>query len=129
MPRCAGPKESLTECRDAVLKLRERFQNVGIDDKGDVFNSDLLETLEVGFMIDYSLVQVEGALAREESRGAHLRLDGPIDENGNQSQMPRDDENWLKHTYAFLNEDGSVKLDFGEVYLLMNNPTMVGSPN
>ena len=115
-------KESLTECREAVLKLRERFANVGIDDKGDVFNSDLLETLEVGYMIDFSLVQVEGALAREESRGAHLRLDGPIDENGNQSQMPRDDENWLKHTYAYLNDDGSVKLEFGEVYLLMNNP-------
>ncbi len=115
-------KDSLTECRDAVLKLRERFANVGIDDKGDVFNSDLLETLEVGYMLDFSLVQIEGALAREESRGAHLRLDGPIDENGNQSQMPRDDENWLKHTYAYLTEDGDVKLDFGEVYLLMNNP-------
>ena len=37
-------------------------------------------------------------------------------------RCPRDDENWLKHTYAYLNDDGSVKLDFGEVYLLMNNP-------
>jgi succinate dehydrogenase / fumarate reductase flavoprotein subunit len=124
MEKCSVQRtdQSLTECREAVLKLRERYQNVGIDDKGEVFNSDLLETIEVGFMIDYSLVMIEGALARKESRGAHLRLDGPENEDGTREKLPRDDENFLKHTYGWLDSNGSVSLKYGEVYLCMNHP-------
>ena len=110
-------EETLTQAREDVLKLRERYQDIAIDDKGAVFNSDLLEAIEVGFMIDFSLVLIEGAYNRKESRGAHLRMDG---ENG--EQMPRNDEDHLNHTYAWLNDDGSVKLEFGEVYLCMNHP-------
>ncbi|MDA3963175.1 MAG: succinate dehydrogenase flavoprotein subunit [Planctomycetota bacterium] len=119
MEKCSvnRTEESLTACRDEVLKLRERYQQCGIDDQGAVFNSDLLEALELGFMIDYSLVQIEGALIRKESRGAHLRLDGP-----DGGQMPRDDENFLKHTYAWLNQDGSVKLEWGKVHLIQDDP-------
>jgi succinate dehydrogenase / fumarate reductase flavoprotein subunit len=119
MEKCSVQRteESLTACREAVLALRERYRNVAIDDKGAVFNSDLLEALELGFMIDYSLVQIEGALARRESRGAHLRMDGP-----DGKQMPRDDANWLKHTFASIDETGGVRLDFGQVYLIQNHP-------
>ena len=109
--------ETLTEAKEVVLKLRERAKQIQIDDKGKVFNSNLLEGIELGFMIDYSLVQIEGALQRYESRGAHLRLDGP-----NEEKIPRDDENWMKHTYATLSDDGSVELDFGEVYLIQDHP-------
>ena len=110
-------QETLTEAKEVVLKLRERAKQIQIDDKSKVFNSNLLEGIELGFMIDYSLVQIEGALQRYESRGAHLRLDGP-----NEEKIDRDDDNWLKHTYATLDDDGSVELTFGEVYLIQNHP-------
>jgi len=110
-------KESLTEAREDVRELRRRFDDLALDDKGEVFNSELLEALELGYMLDFSLVQIEGALVREESRGAHLRLDGPDGQ-----AMPRDDDNWLKHTYAWLDENGEVTLDYGEVYLLHRHP-------
>ncbi|NRA39386.1 MAG: FAD-binding protein, partial [Planctomycetes bacterium] len=110
-------EETLTEARTIVLDIRKRYQELGIDDKGDVFNTNLLEAIELGFMIDYSLVQIEGALARKESRGAHLRLDGP-----NEEQLPRDDENFLKHTYGTINNDsGEVDLEYGEVYLIQDH--------
>jgi succinate dehydrogenase / fumarate reductase flavoprotein subunit len=120
MEKCSvnRTKDSLEACREAVLDIRKRFASCGVDDKGEVFNSDLLETLELGFMIDYSLVQIEGALQRTESRGAHLRLDGPEGE-----KLPRDDENWMKHTYATIdNETGAVELTFGTVHLIHNDP-------
>ena len=111
-------EESLDAARKHVLEIRERYKECGVDDKGQVFNSDLLETIELGWMIDYSLVQIEGAQARKESRGAHLRLDGPEGE-----KLPRDDENWLKHTYATIdNDSGAVTLDFGSVYLIGEHP-------
>ncbi len=113
---------SLKEAREVVLKLRERYDNLGIDDKGDVFNTNLLEAIELGYMIDFSLVQIEGALVRTESRGAHLRLDN-TDENGEPCKMPRDDANWMKHTYATIdNETGKVDLDFAPVYLIQDHP-------
>jgi len=110
-------ESSLTQCRDALLELRERYQNVAIDDCGSVFNSDLTEAIELGFMIDYSLVQVEAALARTESRGAHLRLDGP-----DEPKLPRDDERWLKHTFSWLDDDGTVRLEYAPVYLIHEHP-------
>ncbi len=109
--------ETLTEAKEKVLELRKRYQDIGIDDKGDVFNTNLLEAIELGYMIDFSLAQIEGALVRKESRGAHLRLDGPDEE-----KLPRDDENWMKHTYASLNDDGNIDLDYGTVYLIQDHP-------
>jgi succinate dehydrogenase / fumarate reductase flavoprotein subunit len=105
---------SMEKARADVLALRERFKQVAIDDKGSVFNSDLMEAIEVGFMLDYSLVQVEGALARKESRGAHERQEP--DAAGELKKIPRDDPNWLKHTFAYL-EQGRVRLAYRGVYL------------
>jgi len=113
--------ETMTKAKQEVLALRKRFAELGIDDKGAVFNSDLMEALEVGWMIDYSLVQIEGALVRYESRGAHLRLDGK-GKDGKEEQLPRDDDRWLKHTFATLHADGSVQLDYRAVYLLKDHP-------
>jgi succinate dehydrogenase / fumarate reductase, flavoprotein subunit len=80
--------ESLTEAKQDIARLRARYAYAGIDDHGAVFNTDLTEALELGAMLDCAEALVEGALAREESRGAHYRVDFPT----------RDDAEWLKHT-------------------------------
>ncbi len=73
---------------DKVRGLKQRFTQVQIDDKGRRFNTDLLETFELGCLLDLAEVTTISALNRTESRGAHARDDFP----------KRDDENWLKHT-------------------------------
>jgi len=83
-----------------IKQLQERYKNVTIDDKGSVYNLDLFEAYEVGNLLSFSEIIVEGAIARKESRGAHYRTGFP----------KRDDENWLKHTLAWKTEDG-IKLD------------------
>ena len=117
--------EGMTKARDMVRALRTRYANLGIDDKGTVFNTDLLEAIECGFMIDYSLALIEGALARKESRGAHLYMEG---ESFDATSMGRDDANWLKHTFAYLQPDGTVDLQFRAVYLINEHPEDGWSP-
>ncbi len=85
--------ESMTHC---LRELRERYANVAVDDKGRVFNTDLLEAREVGYLLDCAEASVAGALVREESRGAHSREDFP----------ERNDTDWLKHTLAYRAEGG-----------------------
>src|SRR5215213_9811478 len=80
--------ESLTTAKQGITRIRSSYAYAGIDDHGSTFNTDLTEGLELGAMIDCAEAVVEGALAREESRGAHYRTDFPA----------RDDVNWLKHT-------------------------------
>ncbi len=85
--------------RDAVATVRtlkERYANVRVQDKGTVFNTDLLETRELGYLLDCAEVAAVGALERKESRGAHAREDYP----------DRDDEQWLKHTLAYRTDSG-----------------------
>jgi succinate dehydrogenase / fumarate reductase flavoprotein subunit len=74
-------------------------------DKGKRFNSDLLEAVELGFLLDLAEVLVVGARARNESRGGHMREDYPN----------RDDVNFMRHTMAYRNEDGSIRLDYKPV--------------
>jgi len=90
-----------------VKALRERFKNIRIDDKSKIFNTELQEAIEFGHMLDYSLFIVESALARKESRGAHYREDFDT----------RDDENFLKHTMAYMDENGEISLDYMDVVL------------
>ena len=71
------------------------------------YNLDLIEALELGHMLDIASALVESALARTESRGDHFRGD----------YRDRDDVNFLKHTMAYLEEDGSVRLDYKPVRL------------
>jgi len=80
--------ESLNDASSVLAELRARYARAGIDDRGTTFNTDLTEALELGAMLDCAETVVVGALAREESRGAHYREDFPN----------RDDVNWLKHT-------------------------------
>src|SRR6202011_431482 len=89
-----GP--GLRKAGDGVRALKERYARVGIQDHGRTFNTDLMETIELGFMLDCAELVIAGALAREESRGGHYREDFPT----------RDDVNWLKHTLAYLEPEG-----------------------
>ena len=93
----------------APAALRERYKNVAIQDKGSRFNTDLLEAIELGNLLDLAEVTVVSALAREESRGGHYREDFPT----------RDDVKFMQHTMAYREEaaDGStsVRLDYKPV--------------
>ena len=93
--------EELKEALKKIKELKERFKNIYITDSSRIFNTELTTALEVDFMLDLAEVVVIGALRREESRGAHYRLDFP----------KRDDENWLKHTMAYYTPEGP-KLDY-----------------
>ncbi|MEZ0233705.1 MAG: succinate dehydrogenase/fumarate reductase flavoprotein subunit, partial [Actinomycetota bacterium] len=98
-------EESLAKMEGIVAELQERFGRIAIGDKGALYNTDLMETVELGFLLDCAQAIVVGARARTESRGAHYRDDHPL----------RDDANWLKHTLAYRNDDGSIRLDFKPV--------------
>ncbi len=84
-----------------IKQLKERYKNIEIVDKRRGFNTDLLQSMEIGFMLDVAEVVAIGAYTRTESRGAHYRLDYPN----------RDDKNWLKHTLAYYTPEGP-KLDY-----------------
>lgn len=103
-------EEDMLKLKKIIKELQEQFKNVIIDDKSQVFNLDLIEAFEVGNLLSFSEVIVEGAIARQESRGAHYRTDYP----------KRDDEKWLKHTLAWQTDKG-IKLDFSkEVVIYMD---------
>ncbi len=94
----------LEEAKRTVVELKERFEGVTVDDKGKTFNTDLIHTIETGYLLDLADCMVSGAIARTESRGAHSRTDF----------TERDDENWMQHTLAYL-DDGEIRLDYSEV--------------
>ncbi len=100
-------KETLEIAIAKVKELRERFKNIRIKDKSKVFNTEMQEAIEFGHMIDYSAFIVESAIARNESRGAHFREDFDT----------RDDENFLKHTMAYMDNEGNISLDYMDVVL------------
>ncbi|WP_294178075.1 succinate dehydrogenase flavoprotein subunit [uncultured Schumannella sp.] len=87
--------ESLEKVTHTIFELRERYKNIGIHDKGRRFNTDLLEAIELGFLLDLAEVVVYSARNRKESRGGHMRDDYP----------DRDDATYMKHTMAYLTGD------------------------
>lgn len=98
----------------AIAKIRElqdRYRQVSIQDKGKAFNTDLLEAIELGYLLDLAEVTAASALARRESRGAHSREDYP----------ERDDQNWLRHTLAYWAEAG-VELRYKPVVITRFTP-------
>jgi succinate dehydrogenase / fumarate reductase flavoprotein subunit len=91
---------------EKIRELQERYRHIRIDDKGERFNTDLLEAIELGFLLDVAEATAFSALNRTESRGAHYREDYP----------KRDDENWLKHTLIWR-QDGRVTFAYKPVVI------------
>ena len=105
-------EEQMLEQGAIVQSLRERYERVVVEDKGDVFNSDLTQALELGYLLDLAECMVVSGLARKESRGAHAR---PHD-------FPsRDDENYLRHTMVTW-KDGAAELDWKPVTMTKWQP-------
>ncbi|CAN5795433.1 succinate dehydrogenase flavoprotein subunit [soil metagenome] len=98
-------EESLSEMAEALGELRARYHTVSIDDTGSVFNSDLTDALELGYLLDLAEALVVSARARTESRGAHFRDDHP----------KRDDAEWMRHSLARRDDDGTVRLSYKPV--------------
>ncbi|MEO7146848.1 MAG: succinate dehydrogenase flavoprotein subunit [Terrimesophilobacter sp.] len=112
--------ESLGEVGDLIKTLRARYKNIAVQDKGKRFNTDLLEAVELGFLLDLAEVLVYSARNRKESRGAHMREDYP----------ERDDKNLMVHTMAYLTGDAEsaeaddhIKLDWKPVVVTNYPPT------
>jgi succinate dehydrogenase / fumarate reductase flavoprotein subunit len=105
-------EEQMQRQGEIVEELKERYERVLVEDKGDVFNNDLTQALELGFLLDLAECMVVAGLARKESRGAHAR---PHD------YPERDDENFLKHTIVTL-EDSEMKLDWRPVTMTKWEP-------
>jgi succinate dehydrogenase / fumarate reductase, flavoprotein subunit len=99
--------EGLTKAKAKIQELKERSRKAVIDDKGNQFNTDVLEAIELENLVDTAEVVVECALNRTESRGAHSREDFP----------DRNDSEWLKHTMAYQNDDGRPKIGYKDVVL------------
>jgi len=90
-----------------VRALRDRFSKVRVSDHDPRCNTELIEALELGHMLDFSVTTVAGALARNECRGAHWRKDHP----------GRNDTEWLKHTFSWLDPKGDVRLAYRPVVI------------
>lgn len=93
--------ELMQKTIDKLAELQERFKRVRITDTSSVFNTDLLYTIELGHGLNVAECMAHSAMARKESRGAHQRLDEGCTE--------RDDVNFLKHTLAFRDADGTTR--------------------
>jgi succinate dehydrogenase / fumarate reductase flavoprotein subunit len=87
--------ETMRQALNDIEALRERYRNVGIQDRGKRFNLDLLEAVELGFLLEIAEVVTVAAIHRKESRGGHFREDFP----------DRDDENFMQHTMTYKDED------------------------
>jgi succinate dehydrogenase / fumarate reductase flavoprotein subunit len=99
---------TLKEALGDVRLLKERYSRVSIQDKGQRYNTDLLEAVELGFLLELAEVLVVGALVRQESRGGHAREDYPN----------RDDANWMRHTMAYKQGNeltADIRLDYKPV--------------
>jgi succinate dehydrogenase / fumarate reductase flavoprotein subunit len=99
--------DGLRKMQDLLAGLRDRYGRVAITDKGKVYNTDLMEAVELGFLLDCADTLVSAALARDESRGGHYREDHPL----------RDDDHWLRHSLAYREPDGEVRLGYKDVKL------------
>ena len=96
----------LQEGKGLIAQVYNSLPEIGIKDRSLIWNTDLIEALEFDNMIGQAMVTMFGAAERQESRGSHAREDFP----------DRDDVNWMKHTLAWLDEDGKVRIDYRRVH-------------
>ncbi|GAA1691889.1 succinate dehydrogenase flavoprotein subunit [Microcella alkalica] len=112
-------EESLGSVTTTIQELRDRYQNIGIQDRGKRFNTDLLEAIELGFLLDIAEVVVFSARNRKESRGGHMRDDYP----------DRNDADYMQHTMAYLvgdlhsaNPEDHIRMDWKPVTITHYQP-------
>jgi succinate dehydrogenase / fumarate reductase flavoprotein subunit len=105
-------QEGLTEAHEIVRRLKEEATTATIDDRGTVFNQDVLGAIELGYMLDVAECIVVGALERKESRGAQFRLDFP----------KRNDDDWLKHIDLSVDGGGPPKVSYSPVTITKWEP-------
>ncbi len=103
--------QGLSHAEEAVRQLKDRYSQVYVQDKGRVFNTDLITMLELGNMLTLAESMVASSIPRHESRGSHSRTDYP----------QRDDDEWLKHTLVFDSPDGP-RLDYAPVNITRWQP-------
>jgi succinate dehydrogenase / fumarate reductase flavoprotein subunit len=106
---------TLKQAENDIAQLKARYARVAVTDKGRRFNTDLLEAVELGFLLDLAEVLVVSARARNESRGGHFREDHPR----------RDDVNFMRHTMAYPARDGdgtAVRIDYKPVVMTRYQP-------
>ena len=98
--------EILAGGKEKLRKVWDGRSDISVSDRSMIWNSDLVEALEFDNLLEQSVVSVDAALDREESRGAHAREDFP----------ERDDENWMKHTLIWLDDDGRTRMEYRPVH-------------
>ena len=99
--------ETLKEGCTNISRVRDQFADVGVSDRSLVWNSDLVETLELANLLGQAVATMHSAEQRTESRGAHAREDFP----------DRDDANWLKHTLVWVDDAGKSRFDHRPVHM------------
>jgi fumarate reductase flavoprotein subunit len=97
---------------EKIAELRDRYADVQLEDRSNVYNTDLFSVLELGNLLDVAQTLAVGALARTESRGAHQRLDHP----------ERDDENFLQHTLAHYSGKDAPRIEYEPVVITRSQP-------
>jgi len=105
-------ESSLQTCTENMQELRERYTNVVLADKSNVFNTDLIEALELGSMIDIAAAMACSALQRRESRGSHQRQDFP----------DRNDVDFLRHSLAQYSPTDMPAIDYSDVTITRSQP-------
>jgi fumarate reductase flavoprotein subunit len=110
-------EESMQKTVDVLKSLQKRIVNVGLTDRGRVFNTEWMNLIELGYTLDVAQCMVHSAINRKESRGSHQRLDGP---NGAYKQ--RDDVNFLKHSLAFKTEGDEPRIEYSDVKITTFQP-------
>jgi len=106
-------EKRLESALNEIAKLKEQYNNIYLEDKGDIFNTELIAVLELGHLLTVAECIVVSAINRNESRGAHYRLDFPV----------RDDKKWLRHTLCNKYGDAAVRLSYKDVVITRYEPT------